>query len=110
MDEVRQIPDPGATFTSPASHGMPDFNAVLCDSKQDPETDWGACVRSFYRAALADLFAETGLTIFASFEHECSVSGPAFTPSAGFSIAAVQQKNDFLTALEALVSSIKCNG
>lgn len=105
MDEVRQIPDPGATFTIPASHGMPDFNAVLCDSKQDPETDWGACVRSFYRAALTDLFTETGLTIFASFEHEFSVSGPGFTPSSGFSIAAVQQKNDFLTALEAALTA-----
>ena len=105
MDEVRQIPDPAAGFTIPASHGLPDFNAMLCDSKQDPSTEWGCCVRSFYRAALADLVAETGLTIFASFEHEFSVSGPGFTPSAGFSIAAVQQKNDFLTALEAALTA-----
>lgn len=105
MDEVRQIPDPDATFTIPASHGMPDFHAVLCDSKQDPETPWGCCARSFYRAALDDLLAETGLSVFASFEHEFSVTGPGFVPSSGFSIAAVQQKNDFLTALEAALTA-----
>lgn len=105
MDEVRQIPDPATGFTIPASHGLPDFHAVLCNSRQDPDTDWGACVRSFYRAALADLKAETGLTVHASFEHEFSISGNGFTPSAGFSIAAVQQRNDFLTALEAALTA-----
>lgn len=105
MDEVRQIPDPATRFTIPASHGMPDFHAVLCDSKHDPDTDWGSCPRSFYRAALADLRAETGLAIHASFEHEFSLSGPGFAPSQGFSIAAVQQRNDVLTAIEAALTA-----
>lgn len=105
MDEVRQIPDPATRFSIPASHGMPEFHAMLCDSKADPDTGWGSCVRSFYRAALADLSTETGLAIFASFEHEFSVSGPAFAPSQGFSVAAVQQRNDLLTALEAALTA-----
>lgn len=105
MDEVRQIPDPAARFTIPASHGMPDFHAVICDSKAGPDTDWGACARSFYRAALADLAAETGLTIHASFEHEFALSGPGFTPSSGFSLAAAQQQNAFLTALESALTA-----
>lgn len=104
MDEVRQIPDPSSAFTIPASHGLPDFKAVLCDSKLDPDTNWGACVRSFYRAALTDLQSETGLTVHASFEHEFTISGPGFAPSAGFSIAAVHQRNDLLTAIEAALT------
>ena len=105
MDEVRQIPDPEAGFTIPASHGEPPFHAVICDSRIDPDTPWPTCGRSFYRAALAALKAETGLTVFASFEHEFSLSGADFTPAACFSMAAAREQNGFLTDLEAALTA-----
>lgn len=105
MDEVRQVPDPQAKFTIPGNGELPDFNAVICDSKVDGKTPWDCCGRSFYRAALDELRAETGLTVFASFEHEFSVSGPDFSPAAPFSIAAARQQNRFLTELEAALTA-----
>jgi glutamine synthetase len=70
----------------------------------DPQTPWDCCGRSFFARALADLLAETGLTIAASFEHEFSLTGPGFVPSLGFSLAAARQKNDYLTDLEAALT------
>src|SRR5690606_11434512 len=105
MDEVRQVPDPQARFTIPGNGDEPDFHAVICDSRVDQTTPWDCCGRSFFRAALDDLKAETGLTIFASFEHEFLLSGPDFQPSAPFSIAAARQQNRFLTDLEAALSA-----
>jgi len=104
MDEARQVPDPSTRFTIPASADMPDFHGVICDSLLDDGSPWPCAPRSFYRAALAALEAETGLTLMASFEHEFSVTGPDFTPSAGFSISAVFQQNRFLTELEAALT------
>lgn len=105
MDEVRQVPDPRAAFTIPGDGDIPDFNAVICDSRIDERTPWTCCGRSFFRAALEALEAETGLATYASFEHEFSVSGPDFEPSAPFSIAAVRQQNRFLTELEAALTA-----
>jgi glutamine synthetase len=105
MDEVRQVPDAATKFTIPGTDGLPDFNAVICNSMIDEKTPWDCCGRSFYRAALDDLFSETGLTIFASFEHEFSLSGPNFMPADPFSIGAARQQNRFLTDLESALSA-----
>jgi glutamine synthetase len=105
MDEVRQIPDPAAHFTIPGTGGLPDFNAVICNSMATPDIPWECCGRSFLASALADLTAQTGLTILASFEHEFSLAGPGYVPSLGFSLAAARQKNDYLTHLEAALTA-----
>lgn len=104
MDEVRQIPDPAAHFTIPGTADLPEFRAVICNSMSDPATPWDCCGRSFLSGALADLMAETGLTICASFEHEFCLSGPGYEPSLGFSLAAVRQKHAYLTDLEAALT------
>lgn len=105
MDEVRQIPDRAAHFTIPGKGDLPDFNAVICNSMAEPGMPWACCGRSFLASALAELETETGLTIFASFEHEYSLTGRDFVPSSPFSIAAARQKNDYLTELEAALTT-----
>ena len=101
MDEVRQVPDKSAAFeiVSQGKEHLP-FKAVICDSKTAGGLDWECCGRSFLRQALNDLRMETGLGIFASFEHEFSIRGDNFTPSTPFSIAAARQQNAFLTDIE----------
>ena len=59
VDEVRQIPDPETRFEIPPADGHPALHAVICDSRPAPGEEWGACVRSFCRNAVADLKAET---------------------------------------------------
>ncbi len=105
MDEVRQVPDPAATFTIPGNGDEPDFHAVICDSKVDEQTPWDCCGRSFLRAALDDLKAEAGVTIFASFEHEFLLTGPGFQGATPFSMTAARQQNRFLTDLEAALTA-----
>ncbi|MEQ1941621.1 glutamine synthetase family protein [Mesorhizobium sp. VNQ89] len=105
MDEVRQVPDPAAKFTIPGSGDEPDLHAVICDSKVDEQTPWDCCGRSFLRAALDDLKAEAGVTIFASFEHEFLLTGPDFRPATPFSMTAARQQNRFLTDLEAALTA-----
>jgi glutamine synthetase len=104
MDEARQVPDPATVFTIPASGDAPDFHAVICDSLLEDGSPWPCAPRSFYRSALDALQAETGLSLMASFEHEFSVTGADFTPSAPFSIGAVLQQNRFLTELESALT------
>jgi len=105
MDEVRQVPDPSATFTIPGSGEEPDFHAVICDSMVDERTPWNCCGRSFLRAALDDLKSEAGVTIFASFEHEFLLTGPGFQGATPFSMTAARQQNRFLTDLEATLTA-----
>ena len=100
MDEVRQVPDPSTLFTISGDDHTPAFNAVICDSKNVDGSEWDCCGRSFLKAALADLHRETGLGIYASFEHEFSITGDGFNPSPPFSIEAARQQNKFLTNLE----------
>ncbi len=101
MDEVRQVPDKSAAFeiVGQGKEHLP-FKAVICDSKTAEGLDWECCGRSFLRQALNDLQRETGLGIFASFEHEFSILGDNFAPSTPFSIAAARQQNAFLTDIE----------
>lgn len=100
MDEVRQVADPSTFFTISGDGQTPAFNGVICDSQNTDGTDWECCGRSYFRAALADLKREAGLSIYASFEHEFSVTGEEFSPSTPFSIEAARQQNRFLTDLE----------
>ena len=80
MDEVRQVPDPSTLFTISGDDQTPAFTAVICDSKNVDGSEWDCCGRSFFKAALADLHRETGLGIYASFEHEFSITGDGFNP------------------------------
>jgi glutamine synthetase len=100
MDEVRQIPDPETRFEIPAADGYPALHAVLCDSRPAPGEEWGACVRSFCRNAVADLKAETGLDLIAAFELEFLLEGPDFITEAPFSFAAARAQHSLLTSLE----------
>ncbi len=86
MDEVRQIPDPGTRFGFIGANSGERWTATICNSKRSATEDWDCCTRTFYRRALDELAAETGLTIAASFEHEFTFE--AETPvEGGFTFA-----------------------
>jgi len=104
MDEVRQIPDGATLFSYASTSETSAWDAVICDSKTAPGVDWDCCVRTFYRHALADLEAETGLSFAASFEHEFLVEGD-FAPETPFSFAAARRGNAFLQACAAALRS-----
>jgi len=100
MDEARQIPDLATRFSYRSAVDDSGWEAVICDSRRSTSEDWDCCVRTFYRRALDDLAAETGLTLAASFEHEFLLEAP--TPvEEGFTFAAARRANGFLQACSA---------
>lgn len=104
MDEARQIPDPSTLFTIPGDTANPPITAVICDSRTDVGRDWDCCTRTFYRQALADLKAQTGLDFVATFEHEFLITGD-YTTRTPFSFAAVRELQPVLLALEAALTT-----
>ena len=105
VDEVRQIPDPTTRFTIPAAGEHPAIHAVICDSRPDLDEDWSACVRAFYRKALAELKAETGLDLVAAFEFEFLLEGPEFEPETPFSFDAAAAQHRLLSAVSRTLSA-----
>lgn len=85
MLEVRQTPVPGTETRIDIWEDAPAFHMVLCDSMLGGR-NWDCCVRGFYKRALADLEAETGLTIAAAFEHEFLLSGNGLPWMVPFSV------------------------
>lgn len=108
VDEVRQIPDPSTRFTIPAAGEHPAIHAVICDSRPNLDEDWSACVRAFYRNALAELKAETGLDLVAAFEFEFLLDGPDFSPETPFSFDAAAAQHRFLTSVLETLNKVGC--
>jgi glutamine synthetase len=66
VGEIRLVPDP-ATFT--VLPWAPGSASMLCDQLDHDRADWGACPRSFLKAAIARA-ASYGIDVQASFENE----------------------------------------
>jgi glutamine synthetase len=85
--------------------GASAMDLVLCDIVETDGTPWECCPRSFLRAALAELEAETGAHTKVSFEHEFQLlsDGP---PAAPFSLEALRRAEPFAAqAMKALVQA-----
>ena len=67
---------------------------VLCDIATTDGEPWECCPRSFLRAALQELHAQTGLRVLASFEHEFQLLSDA-PPALAFSLEAQRRAEPF---------------
>ena len=92
--EIRFMPDPAAKVTLDRQGQGAPFDLMLCDVlTMAGDAPWDCCPRSALKAAVADLKAQTGLTMLVAFEHEFTVHGldqpnhVAFSLSAGRVIA-----------------------
>ena len=90
MSEVRQTPDLDAHLRVVLRPDMPALNMLMCDTLETDDSPWECCTRSFLKAALADLEAETGLTLMIAYENEFLLSGPGIEWAAPFSLDAVR--------------------
>lgn len=68
--DLRLLPDLDTHVRVEGAGGDPAFELVLCDIAEIDGQPWSCCPRAFLRGALAELAAETGLRVHASFEHE----------------------------------------
>jgi len=85
MTEVRQTPVPETQTRIDIWDDAPAFHFALCDSMLGGK-NWDCCVRGFYKQALSDLTAATGLTLAAAFEHEFLLSGNGLPWMVPFSV------------------------
>ncbi len=106
MTEVRQTP---VAATHTRIDIWPDaqpFNFVLCDSMLG-DRNWDCCTRGFYKAALAELMAETGLSFAAAFEHEFLLSGDGMSWTVPFSMEQMRKPTRFLSDLTRALTEAK---
>jgi glutamine synthetase len=68
--DLRLLPDLDTHVRVEEDDGASALELVLCDIAETDGSSWECCPRSFLREALAELEAELGLHLVASFEHE----------------------------------------
>jgi len=92
--DVRLLPDVATHVRVEGAAGVGALEFVLCDIVETDGRPWQCCPRSFLRDALAELQAELGLRLIASFEHEFQLlsDAPAALP---FSLEAQRRAEPF---------------
>jgi glutamine synthetase len=101
MTEVRQTPDPATEKRIVFGTDWPALHFVLCDTLNQDGSPWECCTRSFMKAALADLKAETGLDLHSAYENEFLLTGGDGPWVAPFSLGGVRQVAPFIERLVA---------
>jgi glutamine synthetase len=84
VGDLRLRPDPGTGIDLPGDDDTPGVRLYLADQTALDGTGWSADPRAMATAALDRLREATGLTVFASFEHEFVLSGLPATTSLTF--------------------------
>ncbi|HEV7253901.1 MAG TPA: glutamine synthetase family protein [Mesorhizobium sp.] len=96
--DLRLVPDLGARFRTGATLAATPFSMAMGDLVELDGRPWASCARTFLRQSLALLKAETGLTLFAAFEHEFQLDGAG--PAAhAFSFEAMRRAGPFVPRL-----------
>jgi glutamine synthetase len=92
--DLRLLPDLDTHVRVDADGDAVALELVLCDIAETDGRAWACCPREFLRSALAELDAELGLRVHASFEHEFQLLGdaPAALP---FSLEAQRRAEPF---------------
>lgn len=81
------------------------LTTFLCDVRQTDGSEWAGCGRTLLKHALADLQAETGLGVSASFEHEFLLSGLRCPAPQAFSLHDLRAAQAFAEALVAALDA-----
>jgi glutamine synthetase len=92
--DLRLLPDLDTHVRLDAEEQGSALELVLCDIAETDGSAWECCPRSFLRDALAQLEAELGLRLLASFEHEFQLLDDA-PPALPFSLEAQRRAAPF---------------
>lgn len=95
MEEVRQVPVPGASITVPARDGAPALHLYLTRTLAHDGAPGDCCPRNFCEAALQALEAEAGWTLWSAFEHEFTAIDAPFSLGAVYSVEALRNAAPF---------------
>jgi glutamine synthetase len=103
LGDLRIHADPATSVPLPTAG--PPITLALGDLRQADGTPWACCPRTLLRNTLAQLKADTGLTVSAAFEHEFVLSAePAADAEHPFSVQALLAAEPFGTQLVAALT------
>jgi glutamine synthetase len=105
IGDLRLLPDPATHVRVDGASEASPLELVLCDVVETDGRPWECCPRSFLRDALAELRAECGARLLASFEHEFQLvtDTPAALP---FSLEEQRRVDPFgVEAMAALIEA-----
>ncbi len=93
--DVMFMADPATGVEVDYGDGTPAERFYLCDVQNTDGTPWDCCPRSLLRAAAAELLAETGLVLKATFEHEFIYSGANSRTGDNYALDAIRRHGAF---------------
>lgn len=99
--DLRLLPDLDARFRTDKTGTATPFDMVPGNLVELDGTPWACCTRTMLRDALADLRAQTGLTMRAAVEQEFQLFGADFPPSHVLSFAGLRRADPFASQLMA---------
>lgn len=88
LGDLRLVPDPLTATRVDLWPDAPPLHFYLCDAVTLDGRPWEACPRALLASALERLRAETGLTLWAAFEHEFMLEGHVQAPPPPFTMEA----------------------
>ncbi|MEZ5803730.1 MAG: glutamine synthetase family protein [Rhizobiaceae bacterium] len=97
--DLRLIPDRQARFRTGMTGSATPLDMVPGDIVELDGTPWLGCTRTMLKDALAELRAETGLSVVAAFEQEFQIAGASFAPAHSLSLAALRRADPFAPTL-----------
>lgn len=93
--DLRLLPDDTARYCFGIEGSETALDIVMSDITELDGTAWTCCPRSFLKQALADLKAETGMTLAVSFEHEFQILDAPWQQAPAFSLQALRRTDPF---------------
>lgn len=93
--DLRLLADDDARYHVMLPGSATPLDMVMCDIVGLDGAPWALCPRGLLKTALADLKAETGLSLIASFEHEFQLFGADWAAAPAFSLQALRRADPF---------------
>lgn len=99
--DLRLIPDMKARYRTTLTGSQTAFDMVAGNIVELDGTPWLGCTRTMLIDALAELKAETGLSVVGAFEQEFQLEDAGFAPAHSLSLAALRRADPFAARLMA---------
>ena len=93
--DVMLMPDATTGVEVDFGDGTPAERFYLCDVQNTDGTPWDCCPRTLLRDAAAELLAETGMVLKATFEHEFIYTGANARAADNYALDAVRRHGVF---------------
>lgn len=90
LGDLRLVPDTATRTRVDLWPDHPALHFYLCDARTLDGAPWDSCPRALLRSALDRFTQDTGLRLWAAFEHEFTLSGHAPRPAPPFSMEALR--------------------